>query len=1364
LAVGLQIQLNKTSMSMVQREYANFVKKLSDTYKISVNLDTTKFNTFVTQQSTGMNSIKTNTEKNLSDMSRNVTNYQNNMGLQLDKLQQKYAGVWSNPKAQESINTFKTNLSSMTNMTMKGDLTNQFRSLNMELGELSKTSRSAFIDGIENALIKVPIWLLACGSIAGAIRGIGEAFEFTKEQSATFTNLRMEMTDSNLKYGEVTESANKYAVSLNSTTDSVMKAIGVFGTYTSSMDDVLQKSQAAVVLSNISGQDIESTSDDVMAALQQYQLGADQAMRIADTISAASRLLQIDYPKAISGISNGLKVVGGVAHDSQMSLEKTEAIIGKIMESTRSSGTQAGTGLKTILSRFSRFGDETDPDTWKKLQQNLHDYAHIEMLTKDNVMIPTDKVLQQLAASWTTLSDVQRNEIIQNGAGVFQRNKFLAIMNNYKGIMEVATAAENSNGVAMQKNQIRSEGIAGALDRLREQWEKLYLSVLSPDKLTPWINFGTALMTASNNVHGLEIALIALSGVFTGVMIKALAPLAVTFTGFVNSVKMAIVANAQHEAALASAVPVYDSVTLATTGLVSSLEGLSFVEGQLIGIQTALNASFEVLGLTGIGLAEETAVMTAGFGTFAVAEEAVIVQTSLFTNTMVGLGVVIEATGGPIIWLATAIGLLVAASWAYSKAQDEANKKQNEAIQKNADQAKSTNELMASVEDLRGKTELNNGEQERLKNTAAKLIEIYPQLKGKIDNTKLSYDALANAAGNASNEMLKAARAAYTQELSKYAQTFDAEREAKAMPQGSVLETKASYIETLVTSAKIDGTASKARLDELKKNVDELQSAINTKYMPNSTPDAGSGGGGSGGGGSGGGGSGGGGSGGGGSGGSKTGSGSSSKTEDILAQYKSYQQAISDTVHELNILQSKNKLISEDDYPAQEKAQQSLIDQYKKQQEAIRQYGLQLHAAIDSGKYSGDELQKLKDELDKESESWWSLQDNIYDASKAITDFGTKAKEAAIKALDASDAAKGLKEEMSAIKDLSDAEKDSISSYYDAQIQAVEDEISALKEKNDQLDKAAKTQELLLNLQKAQTALANVQKEHNVRLYTGQGSTGWEWVSDPSKLADAQKSVDDATKAMADDATKNAQDAAEKILSDKKAAFEAEKKVETDAYNVRKDKFDAFQKLVEEMQSTHDAISKDALNTFLGSLTDSEKESYGNRIAELTNFINSWNAQITAMKTPSTISGGGGSNSYDYSGGSSAFETDADRAQADANRQHYKETGQLTTGNKVAGAKASGGSVSAGSTYQVNEVGLEGFMSSHSGKDFFTPLTSGGTIITADQMSKRGSGSGDTIFQLSGDLSFPSIKNGNDAQAFIKELAINMRRKAAMGV
>jgi len=86
--------------------------------------------------------------------------------------------------------------------------------------------------------------------VMGALHKMQEAFTFMSEQSKLFTNLQMEMTNTNLVFGDITATANEFATAMGSTTDKVMKAISVFGTYTSTIEDVLEKSKLYLEMDN----------------------------------------------------------------------------------------------------------------------------------------------------------------------------------------------------------------------------------------------------------------------------------------------------------------------------------------------------------------------------------------------------------------------------------------------------------------------------------------------------------------------------------------------------------------------------------------------------------------------------------------------------------------------------------------------------------------------------------------------------------------------------------------------------------------------------------------------------------------------------------------------------------------------------------------------------------------------------------------------------------------------------------------------------------------------------------------------------------------------------------------------------------
>lgn len=148
----MQVSMNPASMKKAEREYSTFVKKLSDSYKISVKIDTSKFDILKAQSSGLANS----TRKATTDMTQQIKSYQANASLQLDKLERKHAKVWSNPEIQSKVNAFKQNLSSMNNIQMKPQLTQGLKQLKFEVDGLAKSNISNFTHDLGNALEKFP--------------------------------------------------------------------------------------------------------------------------------------------------------------------------------------------------------------------------------------------------------------------------------------------------------------------------------------------------------------------------------------------------------------------------------------------------------------------------------------------------------------------------------------------------------------------------------------------------------------------------------------------------------------------------------------------------------------------------------------------------------------------------------------------------------------------------------------------------------------------------------------------------------------------------------------------------------------------------------------------------------------------------------------------------------------------------------------------------------------------------------------------------------------------------------------------------------------------------------------------------------
>ena len=131
---------------------------------------------------------------------------------------------------------------------------------------------------------------------------------------------------------------------------------------------------------------------------------------------------------------------------------------------------------------------------------------------------------------------------------------------------------------------------------------------------------------------------------------------------------------------------------------------------------------------------------------------------------------------------------------------------------------------------------------------------------------------------------------------------------------------------------------------------------------------------------------------------------------------------------------------------------------------------------------------------------------------------------------------------------------DAIKKQRDAETDAIDEQIEALKKQNEETERGEKLEELKLDILKKQDALLNARNERTVRQYNA--ATGqWEWVADAQKVKDAEEALEDAKKDLRDYERDTERELAIEELEARKKAIEA-------TYQL---KIDTWQKLIDEL-------------------------------------------------------------------------------------------------------------------------------------------------------------------------------------------------------
>ena len=131
---------------------------------------------------------------------------------------------------------------------------------------------------------------------------------------------------------------------------------------------------------------------------------------------------------------------------------------------------------------------------------------------------------------------------------------------------------------------------------------------------------------------------------------------------------------------------------------------------------------------------------------------------------------------------------------------------------------------------------------------------------------------------------------------------------------------------------------------------------------------------------------------------------------------------------------------------------------------------------------------------------------------------------------------------------------DAIRKQMKAETDAIDEQIDALKKRNEEEDRSKKLEELKLDILKKQDALLNARNERTVRQYNA--ATGqWEWVANPEKVKQAQEDLENAKKELREYEA----DVEREITI---AELEARKKAIEAAYQL---KIDGWQKLIDQL-------------------------------------------------------------------------------------------------------------------------------------------------------------------------------------------------------
>lgn len=393
------------------------------------------------------------------------------------------------------------------------DGTDKWRNYTMTLDETSGklykidrglsdvTNRQLSIgEKFKTALQIYPIWLAATTITMQTIHAIQNAIKYIHEMDDAVTSLSKVVEFSNEQLKDMTKSAIDLGKELGKSSVEIMKGMAEFGRVTKDMHEIIELTRVATMASNVTDLSVAEAAKALTSSMINFQIAAKDSMQILDQWNE----LQNNFRVSAEDLASAIGQVGSVARQSGTSIQSLEGYVTALTSSMGISGDEAGTALKSMMSRVFRLGSEGEEDAGKAEEY----LKKLGVAVRDSVgnFRSFSDILTDTQTQFKGLTNVQQIALAQVVGGTHHYSKFISLMNAWDIVTKATATAINSQNSAIEENRKYLESITGRIATLKTSWEDFANSILSSDMFKVLITGLSGVVEGLNTTAG-KIAL-----------------------------------------------------------------------------------------------------------------------------------------------------------------------------------------------------------------------------------------------------------------------------------------------------------------------------------------------------------------------------------------------------------------------------------------------------------------------------------------------------------------------------------------------------------------------------------------------------------------------------------------------------------------------------------------------------------------------------------------------------------------------------------------------------------------------------------------------------------------------------------------
>lgn len=508
VSISSGLKIDEAELDKIRTSYNNIGKAVSETktYIDDMGNSTKKFYEIATDGSKKLvSTIKTENKGRKESLQLAKQNEQ--LAYKLETAIRSYQN--QGKISERQTQNFNEKLQDIKASTNEIEKNKGLKTLNEDIKEAAN-STGLLGQSFSKAMVKYVTWLGIATIIAQISNAINSMIREVIELDKALTSLQMVAGYTDAQMEELKDTLIDMSKELGVTVDTLVSGADEWMRAGLSAADTMEALRASTIMATIANMDNATATQYLIAQMNAYGLAANELIDIVDKMSAIDIVAATsteELGEALSRTANSAQLAG-------VEYDKLLAMIATVSETTRQSASAIGNSFRSIFTRLQAVSlgslvDEEGEDI-SQVDTLLKNYG-IDLMEVTNNLSDMGALLDLLGARWDSYTTAQQSEIATTIAGNYQRERFIALMEEWDRVLELEQVSLESSGSAMEKYSIYQDSIEAGLNRLSSAWTELADATINSDWIKWLVDFATGFLELSTQTGGLANTILGLA-------------------------------------------------------------------------------------------------------------------------------------------------------------------------------------------------------------------------------------------------------------------------------------------------------------------------------------------------------------------------------------------------------------------------------------------------------------------------------------------------------------------------------------------------------------------------------------------------------------------------------------------------------------------------------------------------------------------------------------------------------------------------------------------------------------------------------------------------------------------------------------